>query len=366
MSTSWAPDETASELWVDRITLVGVEIGNIAYGVHMTLFIMCFSAWWSARSHSPKTAYIMLAFISCIFILGTIGNGTQMKLLQVAYVDERNFPGGPGAFETLEGSIQVSVIGTAAYSVAAWFSDGLLLYRFFMLWSTTRHRWVVLPALLTFLLSIISASILLAQIADPGGTLWISSSANMALTFWSSSISVTCYCTIFIVGRLLYMRHQIRRAIGTSSQLPYFSVAAMVTESAMLYTAFAFAFLITYASGNSASLMLISILGQVQSIAPLLIVLRVAQGRGWTVAQVKETKELTSNPRGVHSLRCLDPMRSKTNASTTVGGSADLGGIELSERSTTTLAKTTSGVRMDRVVDFVADFPTNGASDEEV
>ena len=69
----------------------------------------------------------MLAYISCVFILGSIGNAVQMRLLQLAYVDDRNYPGGPGAFEELNGSIRVNVVGTAAYCVNAWFADGLLV-----------------------------------------------------------------------------------------------------------------------------------------------------------------------------------------------------------------------------------------------
>ena len=69
----------------------------------------------------------MLAYVSCVFILGSIGNGAQMRLLELAYVDDRNYPGGPGAFEEYDGSIRVNVVGTAAYVVNAWLADGLLV-----------------------------------------------------------------------------------------------------------------------------------------------------------------------------------------------------------------------------------------------
>ncbi|EKM49608.1 uncharacterized protein PHACADRAFT_265150 [Phanerochaete carnosa HHB-10118-sp] len=363
MSQSWAPDETSAQLWLDRINLVGVELGNIAYGVHITLFFLCFIAWWSARRHSPKSAYSMLAFISCVFVLGSIGNGTQMRLLQMAYVDDRDYPGGPGAFETYEGSVKVNVIGTAAYTVNAWFSDGLLLYRFSMLWSTSRYRWVVIPALLGFMLSVISSSILLSQIADPGGALWISSSANMALTFWSASISVTCYCTLGIVAKLLYMRHQIRKVFSANEpDSPYFSAAAMLIESALLYAAFALSFLITYAEGNTASLMLFSMLGQVQSIAPLLIVLRVAQGRGWTIAKVRETERLAMNTYGTQTIKFHHPTHSTANGSATVADSAtNPGEMECAEGSVASLSgKEFKGAQLEHVVDTVAEHYPNG------
>ncbi|EKM48023.1 uncharacterized protein PHACADRAFT_155352 [Phanerochaete carnosa HHB-10118-sp] len=261
---SWTPDETPAELWLDRISLIGAELADVAYGVHVTLFFLCFNAWWSARRHSPRGAYSTIAFISCIFVLGSVGIAASMRIQQLAYIDDSNFPGGPGAFESVSGYMKINVFGFSAYTVNAWFADGLLLYRFYILWSTSRHRWAVIPPFLAYLLSIISSSILLAQMAVPGGALWLSTNANMALTFWSASISVTCYCTLGIIIKLLYMRYQVRKAFGGGEQLPYFSVAAMLIESALLYVAFALAFLVTYALSNRISFMLISILGQAQ------------------------------------------------------------------------------------------------------
>ncbi|EKM49603.1 uncharacterized protein PHACADRAFT_265139 [Phanerochaete carnosa HHB-10118-sp] len=361
---SWAPNETSVELWLDRTNLVGVEIGNIGYGVHITLFFQCFIAWWGARRHSPKSAYSMLAFISCIFILGSIGNGTQMRILELAYVDDRNYPGGPGAFETFDGSLKINVIGTAAYAVNAWFADGLLLYRFYILWSGSRHRWAMIPPLLAFLLSIISSSILLAQISDPGGAIWISSSANMALTFWSSSISVTCYCTLGIVTKLLHMRYQVRKAFGPGEQSPYFSVAAMLIESALLYTLFTLAFLVTYARPGTynASPMLLAIQGQVQSIASLLIVLRVAQGRGWTAAKVRETERVAGETHGAQTIRFLHFTHSTANGSAAVTGSAAVSG----ETEAASLAKTAPGAQLECVADMIAEHSSNEKLTENV
>ncbi|EKM48775.1 uncharacterized protein PHACADRAFT_108289, partial [Phanerochaete carnosa HHB-10118-sp] len=232
-----------------------------------------------------------IAFISCIFVLGSVGIAASMRIQQLAYIDDSNFPGGPGAFESVSGYMKINVFGFSAYTVNAWFADGYQLYRFYILWSTSRHPSASCTLLLhsSHKCALVPSSILLAQMAVPGGALWLSTNANMALTFWSASISVTCYCTLGIIIKLLYMRYQVRKAFGGGEQLPYFSVAAMLIESALLYVAFALAFLVTYALSNRISFMLISILGQAQSIAPLLIVLRVAQGRGcqnWAITSL--------------------------------------------------------------------------------
>lgn len=99
----------------------------------MTLFILCFIVWWRGRCATPRTAYIMLSFISIVFILGSIGNATAMRMLQLTYVDDRKYPGGPAAFEALYGSTPVNVAGTAAYALIAWFTDGLLVSCMFYL-----------------------------------------------------------------------------------------------------------------------------------------------------------------------------------------------------------------------------------------
>ena len=60
------------------------------------------------------------------------------------------------------------------------------------------------------------------------------------------------------------MRYQIRRALGPQEVSPYFSVAAMLIESALLYTIVALVFIITYARDSIVSVFLIPLVGQVQ------------------------------------------------------------------------------------------------------
>lgn len=142
---SWAPDETSSEIWVERALLAGAGIGNIAYGatialascdvineplitgIHIVLFLMCFATLWKGRVRSSKSTYGMLIYISSLFILGTIGNASQMRIVQEAYIDNRNYPGGPGAYDVYDGSVLTNVLGTAAYIINAWLADGLLV-----------------------------------------------------------------------------------------------------------------------------------------------------------------------------------------------------------------------------------------------
>ncbi|GJJ06896.1 hypothetical protein Clacol_001092 [Clathrus columnatus] len=125
--------------------------------------------------------------------------------------------------------------------------------------------------------------LLLAQIELPSVGFFASTSINFALTYWSISIATTLLLTVLIVGRLLIMRYRLRKVMSTDDRSsPYTSLSAMLIESAFIYAVTALIFIITFAKNNPVQNLVLPVLGQVQSISPLLITLRIAQGRAWT------------------------------------------------------------------------------------
>ncbi|GJJ11029.1 hypothetical protein Clacol_005260 [Clathrus columnatus] len=141
--SQWAPaNETESNLFGERLLLNGPIIGAVAYGVHATLYIYCLSLFWSLRKREPRKSWIFGAYITINFILGSIGNGVNTVETQYAFIDDRDFPGGPLAYSFATSSITVNVVGFVAYVVNAWFQDGLLLYRFFIIFD--HNYWIAL------------------------------------------------------------------------------------------------------------------------------------------------------------------------------------------------------------------------------
>lgn len=285
---AWAPvNETASDIWAEEANIDGVAIATTAYGVHLTLFFLCFNLLWDSRKRQPTYAYSFLTYISALVVFGSIGIGATVKFNQETYVNNRNFPGGPEAYNVEEYGVPYSIVGTGAYIVNSWLQDGLLIYRFYIMWG---GHWLSMTIpLLVYLVSIIMSCFLLAQLVHPGGTIWQASSVNFALGYWSTSIATSVLLTLLIIARLLYARYRLRNMLSSAHLAPFLSVSAMLVESAALYTAFALPFIITYAKGNSANFLFLAPLGQIQSIAPLLIILRVAQGRAATRATMQET-----------------------------------------------------------------------------
>ncbi|KAH8101397.1 hypothetical protein BXZ70DRAFT_891760 [Cristinia sonorae] len=309
MLGSFAPvNETAAQIRIDEATLVGFDIVFCAYGVHVTMFFLCLSMLWGQRKTRPRQTYVWIAYIVILFILGSLANGINMKVNVLMYVDNRDYPGGPTAYDKDTFSVPINLICTTACILGAWFQDALLLYRFHVIMRAT--WWMMIVPTILYVASIILSCFLLNSLIEPGSNLWQHSNVNLSLAYWSTTIATNVILTIFIVGKLVRMRMEMRRVMGNNFHVPYLSISAMLVESAGLYTAFGLAFLIPYAQNLTINIVFFSMLRQIQYIAPLLIILRVAQGRALT----RET---------VFSMSTVE-WRVPTDSSTTAPGVLDL------------------------------------------
>ncbi|KAF9447766.1 hypothetical protein P691DRAFT_730862 [Macrolepiota fuliginosa MF-IS2] len=271
------PGESPFDLYNERTIIDGLFLGAIAYGVHLTLFIWCFHILLQKKKSGGD--YLLMVYVSLLFIMGNIGNGTNIKVGELTFVDDRNFPGGPGLFFAT-GAGPVGLTCNVIYIINTWFQDGLLLYRFWMFFARMGWYWVILPCLM-FLASVALSLILIVMLCVPGITLWSTISINLAIPYWAISIALTVIITACITTRLLYMRYQMRRVMAGSGS-EYISVTSMLVESAALYTVNGLIFLVSYAVNSPIQNLALPVLGQTQSIAPLLIILRVLQGRAWS------------------------------------------------------------------------------------
>ncbi|KAF5347356.1 hypothetical protein D9756_009967 [Leucocoprinus leucothites] len=278
MSNPNAPaGESAFELYNERTIIDGLFLGAIAYGVHLTLFIWCMHI----LIHKKKSMrdYGLMLYITLLFIMGNIGNGTNIKVGEDTFVNFRNFPGGPNQYFAMGGGL-VGLTCNVVYIINTWFQDVFLLYRFWMFFARFGWWWTVLPNLM-FLASFTLSLLLIIMLCMPGITLWSTISINLGIPYWSISIALTVVITACIVVRLLYMRRQLRDSrVGSGSE--YISVTAMIIESAALYSINGIILVVSYGINSPIQNLALPVLGQTQSIAPLLIILRVLQGRAWS------------------------------------------------------------------------------------
>lgn len=122
------PDESSIQLFTEKTWLQGAIMTGVAYGVVLTLFIMCFYLLISRRTRSNSHRNIaFLIYITTMFIMGTLFMAACAEMTQLSFVDNRNYSGGPAQYESDMFSIPVDNLGNVAYVVANWLADGLLV-----------------------------------------------------------------------------------------------------------------------------------------------------------------------------------------------------------------------------------------------
>lgn len=77
-------------------------------------------------------------------------------------------------------------------------------------------------------------------------------------------MSLNVLLTMLLIGRLLYMRHQIKNALGTEQAQLYTTIAVMLFESALPYGLISLVFVILYGTGNAAASVFLPLLIQVE------------------------------------------------------------------------------------------------------
>ena len=105
----------------------------------------------------------------------------------------------------------------------------------------------------------------LIQISTPAGSPYLAAgNINWTLPYLSTAVALNVVVTAMIATRLLLYRRRVVSVLGGKHGRHYISVAAMVIESAALYSAFALLFIIPFAINNSIANTFLQALSEVQ------------------------------------------------------------------------------------------------------
>ncbi|KAI0693072.1 hypothetical protein BC835DRAFT_1093748 [Cytidiella melzeri] len=281
MSTSL--NETSTEIFTEKAFLQGALLSGVAYGTELPLFMMTFWLLWKRRSGTTLVRkYAYITYLVVIFILGTLFYASNAQFTQLAFIDNRNIEGGPGVYEETMFSVPVDELGNVCAIMSTWLCDALLVWRFYVIFNNLRipRFAVMLFPVLLWLGSFVTGLLFLLQVSAnspwvDGGTI------NWTIPFFALSLSLNIILTICIVLRLLIFRKYIVSALGNSHGSQYTSIAAMVVESAAIFSIFSILFLVPFALNHPLNEIFFQALSGVQIIATVLIMFRVAQGKSW-------------------------------------------------------------------------------------
>ena len=85
---------------------------------------------------------------------------------------------------------------------------------------------------------------------------------SFAIPYFSLSVALTIISTVLITVRLMAGRQVVQRVLGTSHSTPYVSVAAMIIESAAIYSIVGIFFVVFLITGNPGQNVLNPMIGQ--------------------------------------------------------------------------------------------------------
>ncbi|KAH8106927.1 hypothetical protein BXZ70DRAFT_261697 [Cristinia sonorae] len=284
MVTSYGPDEARQDILTERAFLAGDFISGMGYGMQVMLYISCARYLFSERKRGRNPLYI-LAYITLLLITQTILCIVQARTVQVMYIDNRNFPGGPWAYFLATQNQAINVMFYACLFVLTFLSDLLVLWRCWVIWTVSgRVRACLVVGFPTIMLlgSFVLGTLWTLESSQPGLSLYSKLPVAYGTSYYAVSLSINIILTILITIRLYLYRRELVSKLPAEFAKHYISLAAIIVESAAMYSVFAVIFLITYAINNPMNQIFLGFASLSQQISTYLIIYRVADGRAFS------------------------------------------------------------------------------------
>lgn len=124
MPSSFRPDESQAEIFAEHTWLQGAFLAAVAYGMEVILFSMsCYLLYTHRDSSNRRRNIALTVYISIVFILGTLYMAGLLQFTQQAFIDGRNIPGGPNAYEEIMFSIPIDMLANVTMVMLSWMCD---------------------------------------------------------------------------------------------------------------------------------------------------------------------------------------------------------------------------------------------------
>lgn len=94
---------------------------------------------------------------------------------------------------------------------------------------------------------------------SPGGDDFAGLAQTTSTAYLSTTMAINILSTCMICARIIYFARSSERALMTKASGQYFSVIAILAESAALYTVFGLMYLISFAIGSDLSALFMSL-----------------------------------------------------------------------------------------------------------
>jgi len=278
LSAAQSLHETPATVVLERTDLLAQIFAGCGWGVTLVLYLLSMQA----LALRNRREWFLPLFSTCIFVVGTMYLIGSMFIGCKIFIDDRNIEGGPSQALVDIYWEPIVVMADVSFPLQSWLTDGLIIFRCFVIYSY--NYWVILFPSFLLVGSLGLGIALNTELSRPGVGFWAKISKDLTLPWFSCSIALNIVVTFLIVFRLLWHRKMIISALGAQHANQYVSISAMLIESATLSATCSIIFLILYARGNAVSTVFQDLVSYCQISASLLIILRVAKGHAWSGA----------------------------------------------------------------------------------
>ncbi|KAJ3810413.1 hypothetical protein EV368DRAFT_48992 [Lentinula lateritia] len=263
----------SSALTQSRLSYAAAVVGCVTYGCYFVLAAICLHFQMNHTQRHQKWPWLIYNIL--IFVVSTIYFIGAAIWSEVEFVETTV---NPSEFAGLLSS-PLSILKDTASVVNIWLADSLIIYRAYIIWGGSWHI-IILPVLIYFS-SIGTGIVLLYASAQPNTSFGASAVTHFGTAFWSISVALNIIVTLLIAGRLIMAQHALKH-VQVESSSHYNPIIATFAESAALYSISGLFYIAFFVRNNPIFYVFNALFCSMTSIAPTLIILRVALGVAYT------------------------------------------------------------------------------------
>ncbi|EIW74181.1 hypothetical protein CONPUDRAFT_85937 [Coniophora puteana RWD-64-598 SS2] len=300
-STSTTPAYTNSDqaraqaAFTASLRIAGsMTVGGAFYGFMSTAAALCAHSLIQTRqSRSRKQLTFLLAYVGTLWLAGTAVVVGMAGVAIDAYVIHASTSLQSPYVQNLAPGGFTSVADIPLWIICM-LSDGMMVWRFKVVWSMSRfYRYLLAAPIILYLGTSILGFLAFVVFSKLPVTAGDSTTFNVYLVtaMFLSSFCLNVYITAFIAGRLFLYRRRFKANWGMPGSRHYSSMGTILIDSYVPLTVCTVPFLATYLINNPAEYMVAVILGEMQIIAPLVVMIRVSRGVAWDSSMASESLE---------------------------------------------------------------------------
>lgn len=108
------------------VTVEVAVLDEIHLGIQLLLYTWCAIHLWKSRKTQRQSIYL-LAYITILLCIETIFEVSQSYTVQLIYVDNRNYPGGPWAYFLATQNLPINIVFIASLFTLTFLADLLVV-----------------------------------------------------------------------------------------------------------------------------------------------------------------------------------------------------------------------------------------------